>query len=254
MWILLEIHLNTKTKQNPNRSLQLKTNGSRNMTKCPKVLNKPSKSPDPNSVKHPWAPMSWPQYVACWLVNLCLNVTSWEFLLLCQCSKPRSDEQVANPTAYGSNLSVRIYKVNFKFCNTLSNNMGKLFPQTKNLKNPSKFKHLPCAGDHRTFLHVQNMSCTWLRAVSAARRTVADWLLLQLITLNENRLKQTRTQDFQISTDKQHQKRDWGTPSQTITWSHFFCRCCLMHSEELLHHFYSINPEHMVQKQMAKHS
>lgn len=81
----------------------------------------------------------------------------------------------------------RIYKVNFKFCNTLSNNMGKLFPQTKNLKKkkPSKFKHLPCAGDHKTFLHVQYMYCTWLRAVSAARRTLHNiWeavLMLWLI-------------------------------------------------------------------------
>lgn len=154
------------------------------MTKSPKVLNKSSNSHDSNSIKHPWDPMSWPQYVACRLVNLCLKFTSWEFLLLCQCSKPRPDEQVANPNE-GPHMHMaatcqshdrpallpfwtRIYKVNFKLCNTLSY-VGKLFPQTKNLKNPSKFKHLPCARDHRTFLHVQCMCCTWLRGVSAAR-------------------------------------------------------------------------------------
>lgn len=134
---------------------------------------------------------------------ICLNFTSWEFLLLCQCSKSRSDEQVANPIE-GLHMHMaatcqsydrpalllfwtRIYKVNFKFCNTLSNNMGKLFPQTKKLKKTnSKFKHLPCAGDHRIFLHVQYMYCTWLRAVSAARRTLHNiWEAVLMLWLTD---------------------------------------------------------------------
>lgn len=115
--------------------------------------------------------------VCCMLVGESVLISRAEnFLLLCQCSKSRSDEQVANPIE-GLHMHMaatcqsydrpalllfwtRIYKVNFKFCNTLSNNMEKLFPQTKNLKKTSKFKHLPCAGDHRIFLHVQYMYCT----------------------------------------------------------------------------------------------
>lgn len=218
------------------------------MTKSLKVLNKPSNSPDPNSVKHPWAPMSWPQYAACWLVNLCLNFTSWEFLLLCQCSKPRSDEQVANPNE-GPHMYMaatcqsydrpalllfwtRIYKVNFKFCNTLSNNMGKLFPQTKNLKKPLQIQTSALCWRPQNistcpiYVLYMTKSCfsrttNFTQYLGGSFNAVADWLLLQLITLNENKLKQTRMQDFQISTDKQHQKRDWRTPSQTITWSHF---------------------------------
>lgn len=157
---------------------------------------------------------------------ICLNFTSWEFLLLCQCSKSRSDEQVANPIE-GLHMHMaatcqsydrpalllfwtRIYKVNFKFCNTLSNNMGKLFPQTKNLKKkqlqiqtsalcwrPQNISTCPI------YVLYMTKSCfssttNFTQYLGGSFNVVADWLLLQLITLNENKLKQTRTQDFQI--------------------------------------------------------
>lgn len=126
----------------------------------------------------------------------------------------------------------RIYKVNFKFCNTLSNNMGKLFPQTKNLKKPLQIQtsalcwrpqNISTCPIYILYMTKNCFSSTtnFTQYLGGSFNVVADWLLLQLITLNENKLKQTRTQDFQISTDKQHQKRDWRTPSQTITWSHF---------------------------------
>lgn len=115
----------------------------------------------------------------------------------------------------------RIYKVNFKFCNTLSYNMGKLFPQTKNLKKKTPLQIETSALCQRPqnistcpiYVLYMTKSCfssttNFTQYFGGSFNVVADCLLLQLITLNENKLKQTRTQTFQISTDKQHQKRD----------------------------------------------